>query len=119
MKVKGFQVAPAELEGHLLLHPYVGDVCVVGIPDEYSGEMPLAFVVPSANALKCINGGMEGANNVKKSIEKVFDRRLFFKYTHVHSSTFSMFLNPKSHTNGSLEVSNSSTRFPKILQAKL
>lgn len=71
MKVKGFQVAPAELEGHLLLHRYVGDACVVGIPDEYSGEIPLAFVVPSANALKCINGGKEGANNVKKAIAKV------------------------------------------------
>ena len=31
-------VAPAELEGHLLEHPDVGDACVVGIPDEYSGE---------------------------------------------------------------------------------
>jgi acyl-coenzyme A synthetase/AMP-(fatty) acid ligase len=77
MKVKGFQVAPAELEGHLLLHPYVADACVVGIPDEYSGEIPLAFVVLSANALKCINGGKEGANNVKKSIAKVCDLLLF------------------------------------------
>lgn len=77
MKVKGFQVAPAELEGHLLLHPYVADACVVGIPDDYSGEVPLAFVVPSANALKCINEGKEGANNVKKSITKVCNLPLF------------------------------------------
>jgi len=86
MKVKGFQVAPAELEGHLLLHPYVADVCVVGIPDDYSGEIPLAFVVPSANALKCIEGGKEGANNVKKSIAKVCalpffsDKAAFIQY---------------------------------------
>ncbi|TRM59948.1 hypothetical protein BD626DRAFT_550084 [Schizophyllum amplum] len=45
IKVRGFQVAPAELEGHLLQHPAVADVCVVGVPDEYSGEVPLAFVV--------------------------------------------------------------------------
>jgi 4-coumarate--CoA ligase len=36
MKVRGFQVAPAELEGCLLDHEYVSDVCVVGIPDDYS-----------------------------------------------------------------------------------
>ncbi|ESK98099.1 phenylacetyl- ligase [Moniliophthora roreri MCA 2997] len=47
IKVKGFQVAPAELEGHLLLHPAVSDACVVGIPDEYKGEVPLAYVVIS------------------------------------------------------------------------
>ncbi|CAK5279834.1 unnamed protein product [Mycena citricolor] len=45
LKVKGFQVAPAELEGHLLLHSAVVDACVVGIPDDYCGEIPLAFVV--------------------------------------------------------------------------
>ena len=46
LKVRGFQVAPAELEGHLLGHPFVTDVCVVGAPDEFSGEAPMAFVVP-------------------------------------------------------------------------
>ncbi len=45
MQVRGFQVAPAELEGCILDHPLVGDVCVVGIPHAYSGEVPLAFVV--------------------------------------------------------------------------
>ncbi|KAI0353724.1 acetyl-CoA synthetase-like protein [Trametes cingulata] len=44
IKVRGFQVAPAELEGLLLDHPDVADVCVVGAPDEYSGELPFAFV---------------------------------------------------------------------------
>ncbi|KZP11091.1 phenylacetyl-CoA ligase [Athelia psychrophila] len=46
IKVRGFQVAPSELEGHLLDHPAVADACVVPVPDEYSGELPLAFVVP-------------------------------------------------------------------------
>lgn len=45
IKVKGLQVAPAELEGHLLTHESVVDAAVVGIPDEYSGELPMAFVV--------------------------------------------------------------------------
>jgi acyl-CoA synthetase (AMP-forming)/AMP-acid ligase II len=30
IKVRGFQVAPAELEGHILSHPDVRDACVVG-----------------------------------------------------------------------------------------
>ncbi|KAF5366533.1 hypothetical protein D9758_008940 [Tetrapyrgos nigripes] len=45
IKVKGLQVAPAELEGHLLDHPYIADVAVIGVPDEYSGELPRAYVV--------------------------------------------------------------------------
>lgn len=45
IKVKGFQVAPAELEAMLLTHPAVADVAVIGIPDEESGEIPRAFVV--------------------------------------------------------------------------
>lgn len=45
LKVKGFQVSPAELEGCILEHPDVIDACVVSIPDEYSGELPMAFVV--------------------------------------------------------------------------
>jgi acyl-CoA synthetase (AMP-forming)/AMP-acid ligase II len=45
IKVKGFQVAPAELEAILLTHPAVADACVIGIPDERSGEAPKGFVV--------------------------------------------------------------------------
>jgi 4-coumarate--CoA ligase len=44
IKVKGFQVPPAELEDLLLTHPAVADVAVIGIPDEESGELPKAFV---------------------------------------------------------------------------
>jgi 4-coumarate--CoA ligase len=40
MKVRGFQVAPAELEGCLLEHPDVSNACVVGIPDDYSQFFP-------------------------------------------------------------------------------
>jgi acyl-CoA synthetase (AMP-forming)/AMP-acid ligase II len=45
IKVKGFQVAPAELEGLLRAHPAVADAAVVGVPDEEAGERPVAFVV--------------------------------------------------------------------------
>ena len=45
IKVSGFQVAPAELEGHLLDHPLVADCAVIPVPDERSGEVPKALVV--------------------------------------------------------------------------
>ncbi|CAI9109796.1 OLC1v1009698C1 [Oldenlandia corymbosa var. corymbosa] len=45
IKFKGFQVAPAELEGVLLTHPSVQDAAVVGLPDEEAGEIPAAWVV--------------------------------------------------------------------------
>ncbi|KAJ3659979.1 hypothetical protein Zmor_011639 [Zophobas morio] len=50
IKYKGFQVAPAELEAILLKHPKIRDVGVVGIRDEKSGELPLAFVVQEPNS---------------------------------------------------------------------
>jgi len=46
IKVKGFQVAPAELEAVLLTHPGIADAAVVGRPDEEAGEVPVAHVVP-------------------------------------------------------------------------
>jgi len=44
IKVKGIGVAPAELEDLLLGHEHVEDVAVMGIQDDYSGELPKAFV---------------------------------------------------------------------------
>ena len=38
--VKGFQVAPAELEDLLRQHPKIQDVAVIGIPHEKYGEVP-------------------------------------------------------------------------------
>ncbi|KAJ5648700.1 hypothetical protein N7490_005072 [Penicillium lividum] len=49
IKVKGLQVAPAELENILLGHPSVGDCAVLGIPDPYSAERPKAYVVLKPN----------------------------------------------------------------------
>ncbi|KAK4565328.1 hypothetical protein LTR86_003945 [Recurvomyces mirabilis] len=45
IKVKGQQVAPAELEDLLLGHESVEDVAVLGIKDDYAGERPKAYVV--------------------------------------------------------------------------
>lgn len=51
IKYKGFQVAPAELEALLITHPSVGDVAVIGVPEEECGELPKAFVVPADEEL--------------------------------------------------------------------
>lgn len=45
IKTKGQQVAPAELEAHLLTHEAVNDCVVIGIPSDREGEIPKAFVV--------------------------------------------------------------------------
>lgn len=47
IKYKGFQVAPAELEGILLRHEGVADVCVVGVQSAQAlaTEVPRAYVV--------------------------------------------------------------------------
>lgn len=50
VKVKGFQVAPAELESLLRTHPQVLDAGVLGIPHPQNGEVPLAFVVRKPGA---------------------------------------------------------------------
>jgi len=44
--VGGFNAYPAEIENLFLSHPDVGQVAVIGIPDERMGEVGMAFVVP-------------------------------------------------------------------------
>ena len=51
IKVRGFQVAPNEIEGVLLSHPRIKDAAVIGIPDLRAGsELPRAYVVVDAEA---------------------------------------------------------------------
>lgn len=69
IKVQGHQVAPAELEAHLLSHPAVNDCAVIQIPNEKTGEVPKAFVVKSPNV------GLEEndrilARDIQKFVEK-------------------------------------------------
>lgn len=71
MKVKGFQVAPAELEACLLNIPEVADACVVPVPDDYSGEVPMAFVVLHAHAATRVAKNPGEAEKIKAAIIKV------------------------------------------------
>ncbi|KAK5311537.1 hypothetical protein LTR93_011690 [Exophiala xenobiotica] len=65
IKVKGLQVAPAELEACLLSHAAVADCAVIPVPNERAGEVPKAFVVKS-------NGFARGEDDtsIKQSIIK-------------------------------------------------
>ena len=47
--VGGFNAYPAEIEALLAEHPTVGEVAVIGVPDERLGEVGAAFVVAAAN----------------------------------------------------------------------
>jgi HIP---CoA ligase len=48
--VGGFNAYPAEIEAILAEHPAVGQVAVVGGPDERLGEVGVAFVIPAEGA---------------------------------------------------------------------
>ncbi|KAL9131508.1 MAG: hypothetical protein Q9217_000587 [Psora testacea] len=49
IKVRGWQVSPAELEAQLLLHPMISDAAVIGVPtnpnSDDESELPRAYVV--------------------------------------------------------------------------
>ncbi|KAF5368454.1 hypothetical protein D9758_002336 [Tetrapyrgos nigripes] len=71
----------SELEGHLLLHPAVNDVCVVGIPDDYSGEVPMAFVVVDPKLKPIVDGNLEEAEKLKRIVTKhVSDSKIQYKW---------------------------------------
>jgi long-chain acyl-CoA synthetase len=45
IKCSGFSVFPTEVEHILFKHPAVSEVAVVGIPDQYRGESPKAYII--------------------------------------------------------------------------
>ncbi|TNY20897.1 AMP binding protein [Rhodotorula diobovata] len=82
IKVKGFQVPPAELEAVLLECPYVADCAVIGIwNDEQQTEYPRAYIVlsargkaesdPSATIQKWMAGKVAHYKQLKGGIELV------------------------------------------------
>lgn len=92
IKYKGYQVAPAELEGIIVNHPAVYEVAVIGIPDKIAGELPKAFVVKQdevteqeiidyvarqVSSHKQLRGGVEFVNEIPKtSSGKILRREL-------------------------------------------
>ncbi|KAI0657466.1 acetyl-CoA synthetase-like protein [Cubamyces menziesii] len=81
IKVRGFQVAPAELEGLLLDHPDIADVCVVGAPDDYSGELPFAFIALKEEARARIAKDAAQEQQIRDAIMKfVADHKTQYKW---------------------------------------
>lgn len=96
IKVRGYPVAPAELEALLHTHESVNDVAVVQVSDDESGELPRAFVVlkstPEAqkttaddiynfvkervSPYKRLDGGIVFVDNIPKSASGKILRRL-------------------------------------------
>lgn len=98
IKVRGYQVAPAELEALLLTHPSIRDAAVIPVQDEECGELPRAYVVlkndvlsqtthPNENdikewvkervaPMKRLDGGVIFTNEIPKSASGKILRRL-------------------------------------------
>ena len=69
IKYKGFQVAPAQLEGLLLSHPAIDDVAVVGVyAAEQATELPRAYVV--------LAKGVERSERTEGEIVKWLEERV-------------------------------------------
>ena len=92
IKVKGLQVAPAELEALLVTHEKIADAAVIGVADERQGEAPRAYVVKKDSSLqereveeyvagrvakhKHLVGGVEFIDAIPKSASGKILRRL-------------------------------------------
>lgn len=98
IKVKGFQVPPAELEEILRTHPSILDAGVVGISHPVSGEIPRAFVIikpgksvtekdiqdyiaKNVVSYKRLEGGVQFVENIPKNPSgKIMRRELKLLY---------------------------------------
>ncbi|KAJ5407877.1 hypothetical protein N7509_001760 [Penicillium cosmopolitanum] len=67
IKYKGFQVAPAELEGILISHPSVNDVAVIGVDQEHT-EVPRAYIV--------VPNGIEKSSTTADAIRTWMDAKM-------------------------------------------
>lgn len=98
IKVKGFQVPPAEIEELLRNHPDIADAAVIGVPHAQYGEAPRAFVVRRDESTlteddvaqfvadqvvnyKHLVGGVEFRETIPKSVTgKILRRELKAEY---------------------------------------
>lgn len=71
IKYKGFQVAPAELEGILVNNEAIDDVAVIGIESEALGtEVPVAYVVRSRKSMASGVSAEQEALNIIRWLDK-------------------------------------------------
>ena len=87
IKVRGFQVAPTELEGVLLSHPDIVDCAVIGIKfgrDE--SELPRAYVVRRSG---------NGVELTEEAVKNYLSERLVY-YKHLHGGVVFLDAVPKT-----------------------
>lgn len=76
IKYKGFQVAPAELEGKLMDHPLVNDVAVIGVDDtEQHTEVPRAYIVHAKLGKEAgdLKTGVPKGDDARKDAQEIID----------------------------------------------
>lgn len=81
IKVRGFQVAPAEIETVLHTHPAVKDCAVFGVPDGLDGEAVVAAVATSAPI------GADATGAVATELAALVDEKLA-SYKHLSRVVF-------------------------------
>ncbi|KAH6668279.1 putative AMP-binding enzyme [Halenospora varia] len=91
IKVRGFQVAPAELEGLLLSHDAIADAAVIGVPTANGEEVPRAYLVRSVG-----KGALVTADEIKTYIAERLS-----KYKHLDGGVIFMSVLPRN-SNGKL-----------------
>lgn len=71
------------LVGHLLDHHAVADAGVVGVPDDFCGEVPVAFIQLQPEAARKIKDDSKASQNLQKDIAKyVADSKVDYKHLH-------------------------------------
>jgi acyl-coenzyme A synthetase/AMP-(fatty) acid ligase len=83
------QVSPTEIEALLSSHPSIADVCVVPLPHDVAGELPLAFIVRSPL------GKEEDERTVKQKIHEFVNAQVA-DYKHLAGGIEFLEILPKS-----------------------
>jgi long-chain acyl-CoA synthetase len=73
----GYNVYPREVEEALLQHPAIGDVAVVGVPDEIHGEEVVAFVILKDGASVTAEGLIDWSK--ERLAKHKYPRRVVFR----------------------------------------
>jgi acyl-CoA synthetase (AMP-forming)/AMP-acid ligase II len=121
-KVRGFQVSADELEVLIRNHPDVDEVCVLGVPDPYSGEVPVALVVLGDEAEERAEKDQKEAQRIRISILKARPTTLprpceTIKLT-CHIFFFSSSRTTSQATSGLVEAFTSKDRSPSLRMGK-
>jgi len=75
----GEKISPADIEKLMITHPEVGEVAVVGMPDQILGERICAYVVPKPEARLTFDGLILFLKGVGASVQQLPERIEFVR----------------------------------------